>query len=190
VITSVTRDDLPDGGAAHFASTIRAVKAALPEAGVEVLIPDLKGEDQALITIIEAGPDVVNHNLETVPRLYRTVRPQADFERSLALLLTAKATGAVRTKSGLMVGLGERESEIEEVLVRLAKISCDMVTIGQYLRPSKAHPQVVRYVHPTEFDRYAQKGEALGIGRMFCGPLVRSSYHAGDVSGREGRNTI
>jgi lipoyl synthase len=185
VITSVTRDDLPDGGAAHFAATIRAVRAALPESGVEVLIPDFKGREQDLLTVIEAGPDVVNHNLETVPRLYRTVRPQADFERSFTLLARAKGNGAVRTKSGLMVGLGEQESEIEEVLARLAEVSCDMVTIGQYLRPSKAHPEVARYVHPSEFDRYAQAGEALGIGRMFCGPLVRSSYHAGEFSGRE-----
>ncbi|WP_243359146.1 lipoyl synthase [Fundidesulfovibrio terrae] len=195
VITSVTRDDLPDGGAAHFAATIRAVRrelsaaAAGPEAasgagpgvGVEVLIPDFQGSAEALAVVLDANPSVLNHNLETVPELYSTVRPQAVYARSLELLARAKASGRARVKSGLMLGLGETREQLARVLSDLAGIGCDMVTVGQYLRPSRRNLPVVRYVPPEEFDEVAELGRTLGIPVMYCGPLVRSSHDASSL---------
>ena len=178
VITSVTRDDLDDGGAGHFTAAIRAVRSALPGCTVEVLIPDFQGDDHALDTVLEAGPDVLNHNLETVPNLYPRIRPKADFEQSLALLDRAKRLGRSPVKSGIMVGLGETDAQVLEVLDRLAEIRCDIVTIGQYMRPSRNHPPVERYVTPETFEGYAVAGRERGITHMFSAPLVRSSYHA------------
>lgn len=185
VITSVTRDDLEDGGAAHFAATVRAVRQALPGASVEVLIPDFQGSEQALSVVLEAGPGVLNHNLETVPALYSTVRPQARYERSLKLLDRARrlAPGVV-TKSGIMLGLGETRAQVEAVLRDLHGVGCSIVTAGQYLRPSRRNLPVVRYVPPEEFDEIAEAGRALGIPRMYCGPLVRSSHDAGSLIGQ------
>jgi lipoic acid synthetase len=179
VLTSVTRDDLPDGGAGQFAATTRAVRRRLPGATVEVLIPDFRGSDAALGVVLEAGPDVLNHNVETVPRLYPRVRPQADYRRSLAVLARAKALqpGMV-TKSGLMLGLGERAAEIVQVLHDLRRARCDLLTLGQYLPPTDDQLPVARYVPPEEFDGYRAKAEALGFRGVASGPLVRSSYRA------------
>lgn len=179
VITSVTRDDLPDGGAAHFAATITAVRAALPDCTIEVLIPDFGGNWDALRTVLDAGPDVLNHNLETVPDLYDEIRPQADYQQSLDLLTKSKELAPhIPTKSGIMVGLGETDSGVMRVLDDLAAIGCDIVTIGQYMQPSRQHPLVKRYVPPNFFDEYAAAGQSRGIKNMFCAPLVRSSYMA------------
>lgn len=179
VVTSVTRDDLPDGGAAHFAATIRAVREVLPECTVEVLIPDFQGVEEALRCVLEAGPDILNHNLETVPALYSRIRPQADYGQSLELLRVSKRIAPdIPTKSGIMVGLGETDEEIDRTLRDLAETGCDIVTVGQYMRPTRQHPAVERYVHPDGFTAYARQGEALGIPQMHCAPLVRSSYNA------------
>ncbi|HSR30159.1 MAG TPA: lipoyl synthase [Anaerolineae bacterium] len=179
VITSVTRDDLPDGGAGQFAETIRAVRRRLAEARVEVLIPDLDGSDAALGVVLAAEPDVLNHNVETVPRLYSRVRPQADYRRSLAVLARTKALlPRIVTKSGLMLGLGERTAEVVEVLHDLRQAQCDLLTLGQYLSPTDAQLPVARYVPPEEFDWYKEKAEALGFQGVASGPLVRSSYRA------------
>jgi lipoic acid synthetase len=181
VVTSVTRDDLPDGGAGHFAATIRAVRARLPECTVEVLIPDFGGDEAALAAVLAAGPSVLNHNVETVPGLYQRIRPQARYEQSLELLRRSKALApAVPVKSGLMVGLGETDSQVMRVLDDLAAARCDIVTIGQYMRPTREHPEVERYVEPRMFEEYAAAGRARGIPRMFCAPLVRSSYNAAE----------
>ncbi|MDZ7372173.1 MAG: lipoyl synthase [candidate division KSB1 bacterium] len=177
VITSVTRDDLPDGGAEQFAAVIREIRLRNPECLVEVLIPDFKGDEQALNKVFSARPDVLNHNLETVPRLYPQVRPQADYGRSLAVLQKAAAAG-LRTKSGLMVGLGETLQEVIDVLQDLYAAGCRMVTVGQYLQPSKSHLPVERYVSPQEFDEIARVARQIGFEHAECGPLVRSSYHA------------
>ncbi len=177
VITSVTRDDLPDGGAGHFAATIAALREALPKATLEVLIPDFQGNETALNKVIAAKPDIINHNLETPPGHYPRIRPQADYAQSLTLLKRVKAAGGI-SKSGFMVGLGEDDSEIEEVLCDLAAIACDIVTIGQYMQPSRQHPLVRRYVHPDTFELYAKAGRNLGIPFVFSAPLVRSSYNA------------
>jgi len=178
VVTSVTRDDLPDGGAGHFAAVIEHIQADHPGVSTEVLIPDFKGDRKALDTVLAAGPDILNHNLETVPRLYRRIRPQAVYRRSLELLQRAAGYPGVRTKSGLMVGLGEEAGEVREVIDDLAAAGCNIVTIGQYLRPSKENPEVRRYVPPEEFDVLAEYGRSKGVEHMFCGPLVRSSYNA------------
>ena len=182
VVTSVTRDDLPDGGASQFAAAIRAVRRELPAASVEVLVPDFLGDARALETVLEASPDVLNHNLETVPQLYPTVRPQALYGRSLELLSRVKALsgrGGPKTKSGVMLGLGETREQLARVLEDLVRTSCDMVTVGQYLRPSRRNLPVVRYVPPEEFEEVAELGRRLGVPRMYCGPLVRSSHDAG-----------
>jgi lipoic acid synthetase len=182
VVTSVTRDDLPDGGAAQFAATIRAVRRELSAASVEVLVPDFLGDVRALETVLEASPDVLNHNLETVTQLYPTVRPQALYGRSLELLSRVKAlsgSGGPKTKSGLMLGLGETREQLARVLEDLVRTSCDMVTVGQYLRPSRRNLPVVRYVPPEEFEEVAELGRRLGVPLMYCGPLVRSSHDAG-----------
>lgn len=179
VVTSVTRDDLPDGGAGHFAATILAIRQALPQATVEVLVPDFQGSEEALDTVLAARPEVLNHNLETVPRLYPLVRPQADYARSLQLLEKAKNKApGILTKSGLMVGLGETRKEVEEVLRDLRKARCDIVTIGQYLRPSVHHLPVASYVPPEEFEYYREYALRLGFSGVASGPFVRSSYKA------------
>jgi len=180
VITSVDRDDLRDGGAAHFAAVVAAVRAASPATRIEILTPDFRGRmDRALDALAVAPPDVFNHNLETVPRLYRKVRPGADYQWSLDLIRRFKARfPAVPTKSGLMLGLGEEIAEVEQVLRDLRAHDCDMITIGQYLQPSRAHLPVERYVEPGEFLALADFGKALGFDNVASGPLVRSSYHA------------
>jgi lipoic acid synthetase len=181
VVTAVARDDLPDGGAQHFADTIRALRERLPETRVEVLIPDLRGNCDALDVILEAAPDVMNHNTETVPRLYRRVRPGARYERTMELLQRSAAAG-LRTKSGIMVGLGERLPEIAEVFSDLATAGCELVTVGQYLRPSVAHLPVARYYVPAEYPALAAMGRRLGLGHVEAGPLVRSSFEADRVA--------
>lgn len=186
VVTSVTRDDLEDGGAGQFAATIKAIKARIHEAKVEVLIPDLGGDVEALKTVVEAEPFVLNHNVETVPRLYPQVRPQAEYDRSLHLIETVKTLRAsVYTKSGLMVGLGESKDEVVEVLRDLRCVGCDIVTIGQYLRPSTNNLPVVEYVHPSQFEEYRAIGESMGFKYVASGPFVRSSYHAAEAVSAE-----
>ena len=186
VVTSVTRDDLADGGAAHFAETIRQIRQAIPGVRVEVLIPDFGGDPNALRTVLEAEPFVLNHNVETVPRLYPIVRPAADYQRSLALLETAKTLmPSTYTKSGLMVGLGETKEEVIALLRDLRSRDCDLVTIGQYLRPSKSNLPVAEYIHPTQFEEYRAIGESLGFRFTASGPFVRSSYHAEELLDEE-----
>lgn len=181
VITSVTRDDLPDGGAAHFAAVIQALKETLAEQApiIEVLIPDFLGDPTALQTVMDARPDIINHNIETIPRLYPTVRPQAIYQRSLQLLQRVKeqAPGIV-TKSGIMVGLGEQFDEVIDVFRDLRRVGCELLTIGQYLAPSRMHLPVVDYIHPDVFADYQRRGEAMGFRHVASGPLVRSSYMA------------
>ena len=180
VITSVDRDDLRDGGAAHFAECIRAVRALSPQTRIEMLVPDFRGRlAVALDALAEAPPDVMNHNLETVPRLYRQARPGADYRNSLQLLKDFKLRFPhLPTKSGLMVGLGETDDEILEVMRDLRTHEVDMLTIGQYLQPSAHHLPVTRYVEPAVFDAFARQAQAMGFVHAACGPLVRSSYHA------------
>ncbi len=178
VITSVTRDDLPDGGSTLFAETIRAIRKRIPRCHVEVLIPDLQGSESALHTVLEAQPDVLNHNIETVPSLYKCVRPQADYGRSIELLSRAHAFGAV-TKTGMMLGLGECREEIFSVLQDLRQVGCSLLTIGQYLQPGKNSLPVKRYYHPDEFLELRDQAILMGFSHVVAGPLVRSSYHAG-----------
>jgi lipoic acid synthetase len=177
VVTSVTRDDLADGGAGLFASTIAAVRKRSPGCRVEVLVPDFQGSEEALMTVLGAKPDVLNHNLETVPSLYGRVRPRADYRRSLELLKRAKSYGAV-TKTGLMLGLGEEIDEVRTVLSDLRHIPCDILTLGQYLQPNRSALPVKRYYRPEEFGRLRQDALAMGFQQVVAGPLVRSSYHA------------
>lgn len=177
VVTSVTRDDLVDGGAGHFAATIRAIRAVVPDAAVEVLIPDFQGKLEALQKVLDAEPDVVNHNVETIPRLYSSVRPQAIYERSLELIYRVSRSG-ILSKSGLMLGLGETNEEVIEVMEDLRAANCDILTLGQYLSPSPAHHPVVAYIHPNTFDMLKQKAYDMGFLEVSAGPLVRSSYHA------------
>lgn len=182
VITSVTRDDLPDGGAAHFAETVRAVRNLDPRIIIEILIPDFQGSGQALKVAVDSNPAVLNHNLETVPRLYPEVRPQADYRRSLQLLKRVKELDPLKnTKSGLMLGLGEAREEVLLVMEDLRKVDCDLLTLGQYLQPSGRHHPVVRFVTPEEFDAFRKAGEEMGFRAIFSGPLVRSSFHAAEV---------
>ncbi len=179
VLTAVTRDDLPDGGASIYASTVRAIRARCAGCTVELLISDLAGDDAALRTVLEAQPEILNHNLETVPRLYGRVRPRAVYARSLALLRRARELDpTVITKSGLMVGLGETREELEAVFADLRSSEVDVLTIGQYLRPSAWHLPVVRYYPPEEFASLRESALALGFRRVEAGPFVRSSYHA------------
>lgn len=180
VITSVDRDDLADGGAAHFAACIAAARAASPALKIEVLTPDFRGRMQrALEALGESPPDVFNHNLETVPRLYKQARPGADYAHSLSLLREfKKAHPHIPTKSGLMVGLGENDDEIYQVMADLREYQTDMLTIGQYLQPTRGHLPVLRFVAPPVFDTYRQRATELGFAHAACGPLVRSSYHA------------
>jgi lipoic acid synthetase len=177
VITCVDRDDLADGGAAHWAETIREVKRACPDMTLEVLTGDFKGDVDAVDTVLAAEPDVFAHNLETVPRLSRQVRVQASYPRSYKILEHARSREAI-TKTGLMLGLGEEISEIESVLRELADLGVDIVTLGQYLQPSPEHLPIARYVSPDEFDALADFARELGFGHVESGPLVRSSYHA------------
>jgi lipoyl synthase len=182
VITAVARDDLADGGAAGFAETIRAIRRRTPAVQVEVLIPDCKGDEASLATIFEARPDVLNHNTETVPRLQRAVRPSAGYARSLAVLARAKEAGLV-TKSGLIVGMGETDDEVLSSLADLRAVGIDIVTIGQYLRPTTHHLPVARWVAPDVFEMYRREGEAMGISHVESSPLTRSSYHARQAAG-------
>ena len=189
VITSVTRDDLDDGGAGHFAAVIRAVRARLPRTTIEVLTPDFLGGKEAIGTVVSARPDVFNHNVETVPRLYPAIRPEADYRRSLDVLRCASALAAeagtkIYTKSGLMVGLGERDDEVRAVLADLRGAACDMVTIGQYLAPSPNHAPVARYVEPADFDAWRREAEQMGFAAVAAGPFVRSSYNAEQLFGQ------
>lgn len=179
VVTSVTRDDLPDGGAGHFAETIRQIRRRMPTARVEVLIPDFQGDPDALRTVLEARPNVLNHNIETVPRLYPRVRPGAAYERSLALLERAAVMAPdIPTKSGLMLGLGESDAEVRKTLGDLRRVQCRFITIGQYLQPSGDHLPVERFVPPEEFDAWRKTALAMGFTEAASGPFVRSSYHA------------
>jgi lipoic acid synthetase len=179
VVTSVDRDDLPDFGAGHFATTIREIKAVRPECRVEVLIPDFQGQEAPLRTVLDARPDVLNHNTETVPRLYRQARPGGRYTRALELLDRARTIAPeIPTKTGIMVGLGETMPEIVEVLTDLRKIDTKILTVGQYLRPSAAHLPMERYYTPDEFKEIKRIALDLGFGHVESGPLVRSSYHA------------
>jgi lipoic acid synthetase len=184
VVTSVNRDELPDGGASHFAATIREIRNAIPSARVEVLIPDFLGNEAALRVVLEARPDVLNHNMETVRRLYKRVRPAGVYERSLRLLQNvATWTPDIPAKSGIMVGVGETRDEVDELLRDLRDHGTSMVTIGQYLPPSGSHLPLERYVTPEEFAHYREYGRSLGIRQVASGPLVRSSYHAEEQAG-------
>lgn len=189
VITSVNRDELPDGGAAIWAATIRQVKALNPHCTVEALIPDFEGVEASLLAVLEAKPDILAHNTETVPRLYRTVRPQAKYPRSLELLQRAKQRGFV-TKSGVMVGLGEEWEELHQVMHDLCAVRCDILTIGQYLQPSRRHLPVLRIYTPEEFQQLRQDGLTSGFRHVEAGPLVRSSYHAGEQKANTGLFTL
>jgi lipoic acid synthetase len=180
VITSVTRDDLPDGGASQFSAALEAIRHAGPDIMVEVLIPDFRGSRRALFSVLDRRPHVLNHNIETVPRLYPQVRPQADYQRSLQLLREVKEHPVpCISKSGLMVGLGETEEEVLAVMADLRQCGCDLLTIGQYLRPSFKHHPIVRRVEEEEFVRYREAGERMGFKAVFSGRLVRSSFMAG-----------
>jgi lipoic acid synthetase len=179
VVTSVDRDDLPDGGAAHFGATVRAIKGLVPACRVEVLVPDFQGRLESVEAVCASPVDVFNHNLETVPRLYKKVRPGARYERSLGVLAAAgRARAGLVTKAGLMLGLGEREDELHRVFKDLRAIECAVLTLGQYLRPSADHLPVERYVPPEEFEVLRAGALALGFRHVEAGPLVRSSYHA------------
>jgi len=187
VVTSVDRDDLPDGGAGHFAATVRALRTLSPAPGIEVLTPDFRGRLESVRVVLEARPDVFNHNVETVPRLYPRARRGSRLERSLSVLASAKAADpAVTTKSGLMVGLGERPQEVVELLTELSRAAVDIVTIGQYLRPSRENLPVEEYVAPELFAYYREAGERLGFRHIFSGPFVRSSYRAEEFAGPAG----
>jgi lipoic acid synthetase len=188
VLTSVDRDDLPDGGAAHFAATVRAVRRALPEAGVEVLTPDFRGDEDALRALLDVRPDVFNHNIETVPRLFPRLRPQGRYRLSLDVLAAVKGIRPEETtKSGLMVGLGETDEEVVAVLADLRAAGVDVVTIGQYLRPTRAHEPVHRYVTPAAFLELEERARALGFPTVYSGVFVRSSFNAEEVYRSGGR---
>ena len=189
VVTSVNRDDLADGGSRHFAETIREVRRAVPRARVEVLTPDFSGDLDAVARVLDAGPHVFNHNVETVPRLYRRVRPQADYPQSLRVLGFARSYAPqVLTKSGLMVGLGETTDEVEALLRDLRAAGTGVATIGQYLQPTRRNLPVAAYVEPRQFERYREYGLSLGFQMVFSGPLVRSSYMADRID-EEARRT-
>ncbi|CAH2213032.1 lipoyl synthase [Tepidibacter aestuarii] len=182
VITSVTRDDLPDGGAEHFSKVINKIREKDSNIIIEVLIPDLQGNEIALKKIIDAKPHVINHNMETVSRLYENVRPQAIYERSLKVLENVKKIDpSIYTKSGIMVGLGEREDEVLDLLKDLREVGCDYLTIGQYLAPSKEHYPIEEYVHPDTFKKYKEEGLSMGFSFVASDPLVRSSYNAAEM---------
>jgi lipoyl synthase len=182
VITSVTRDDLQDGGAGHFAEVVKEIRKLAKAITIEVLIPDFDGDEAALDMVIASKPDIINHNIETVPGLYSKVRPMAIYERSLALLRTVKdKDNTILTKSGIMLGLGESEAAVIDVMRDLRSVGCDIITIGQYLAPSIDHHPVIEYVHPDMFEKYKLIGMDLGFKNVVSAPLVRSSYHADEV---------
>ena len=182
VVTSVTRDDLEDGGSGHFAATIDALREKIPGVQVEVLIPDLQGDQSSLETVLAARPDVLNHNMETVRRLYSTVRPQADYDRSLELLARVnKIDPFIPAKSGIMLGLGETEEEVRQVIADVYRTGCRMLTIGQYLQPTPQHLPVADFIPPEEFERWRKLALKVGFEKVASGPFVRSSYHAGSM---------
>jgi len=186
VITSVNRDDLADGGSEHFAATVREVRTALPDARVEVLTPDFQGDPEAVARVLDAGPDIFNHNMETVPRLYRRVRPQADYRQSLGVLKFAKQhRPAALTKSGAMLGLGETVDEVHQLMRDLRQADVDVATLGQYLQPARRNLPVTEFVPPAQFDAYRDFGLSLGFKIVFSGPLVRSSYMADHIGSAE-----
>lgn len=183
VVTSVTRDDLSDGGAGHFAQTIREIRQRVPKARVEVLVPDFQGSERALNTVLQARPDMLNHNLETAPRLYPEVRPGASYSRSLHLLKGVRRLAPdIPTKSGLMLGLGESAEELRQTLFDLLEVGCQILTLGQYLQPSRDHLPVQRFVAPEEFEHWRRVSQEMGFRAVASGPLVRSSYHAEELS--------
>ena len=183
VVTSVTRDDLNDGGAIQFIRTIQQVRALTPHTTIEILTPDFKGAAEPIKELVRTRPDIFNHNIETIPRLYKTVRPQADYKRSLRLLESVKdMNNQIYTKSGIMVGLGEEEAEVIKVMEELRVIKCDILTIGQYLQPGREHLPVVQYIKPEQFERYKEYGLSIGFKYITSGPFVRSSFHAADFS--------
>jgi len=182
VVTSVTRDDIPDGGASMFAMTISEIRKEISGSAVEVLVSDLKGDERSLVTVLDAVPDVLNHNIETVPRLYDLVRPGANFKRSLNLLTRVKDVKPfIPTKSGIMLGLGETSGEIKQTLKEIYHTGCSMLTIGQYLQPSTEHIEVDRFVTPEEFDNWRDTALEIGFTEVFSGPFVRSSYNAREM---------
>ena len=182
VITSVTRDDLTDGGSAHFAEVISAIRSDDGEAIIEVLIPDFQGDEAALNCVIKAGPHIINHNIETIPKLYPEVRPQADYRQSLELLRRVKQSGGdIYTKSGIMLGLGEKEDEVIKVFGDLREVGCDFLTVGQYLSPSDRHHPVIEWVTPDQFDKYGKIAMDMGFRHASSAPLVRSSYLADEA---------
>lgn len=182
VLTSVNRDDLPDQGSNHFVKTIEAIRLKTPHAQIEILTPDFQGKDELIKTVLQAKPAVFNHNVETIPRLYKRVRPGSIYKRSLHVLKLAKKIDCtIPTKSGLMLGLGETMEEVKEVLQDLLKVHCDMLTLGQYLQPSRKELPVVRYLKPYEFDSLKEYALSIGFQTVHAGPLVRSSYHAKEV---------
>lgn len=182
VITSVTRDDLPDGGAGHFASTVKELHRTTPDTTVEILTPDFQGDISAIMVVVSSHPDVFNHNLETVPRLYPIVRPMADYHRSLDVLRAIKELDPdIRTKSGIMLGLGEKRDEVSEVLSDLRNIDCNILTVGQYLSPSKAHLEVYDYIHPSVFHEIEEEAKELGFTYVASAPFVRSSFNAAEA---------
>lgn len=181
VITSVTRDDLPDGGAEHFANCIYEIRKLCPDTKIEILTPDFKGNKDCLDTIIKAHPDVFNHNIEAVQDIFKSVRPQGDYECSLEVLKYVKDNSDILTKSGLIIGLGETFEQIEQTLIDLKNIGCDIVTIGQYIQPSKHHLEVAKYYTPEEYDKLKELANKVGIKNHQIGPLVRSSYRAAEL---------
>jgi len=182
VITSVTRDDLADGGAKHFLNCIKEIKNLTPNVKIEILTPDFKGDKEALNKIIKAAPDVFNHNIETVERIFKTARPQGDYQKSLDVLKYIKENSDITTKSGLMVGLGEKLEDIEKTLCDLKNIGCDILTIGQYISPSKSHLPVAKYYTLEEFEELKALAKKVGIKNYQIGPLVRSSYNAAETA--------
>jgi lipoic acid synthetase len=185
VITSVTRDDLPDGGAAHFAATVRAIRGRSPMTAVEALVPDFQGDMAAVAMVADAWPAVISHNIETAKELYGAVRPQADYRRSLRLIEAVKGLNpTIRSKSGFMLGLGESRAQVLEMMDDLRGAGCELLAIGQYLAPSSAHYPVREYIHPDIFDEYRQIAMEKGFSFVAAGPFVRSSYHAGEALGR------
>lgn len=181
VITSVTRDDLPDGGAEHFANCIYEIRKLCPDTKIEILTPDFKGNKDCLDTIIKAHPDVFNHNIEAVRDIFKSVRPQGDYECSLEVLKYVKDNSDILTKSGLIIGLGETFEQIEQTLIDLKNVECDIVTIGQYIQPSKHHLEVAKYYTPEEYDKLKELANKIGIKNHQIGPLVRSSYRAAEL---------
>ncbi len=181
VITSVTRDDLPDGGAEHFANCIYEIRKLCPDTKIEILTPDFKGNKDCLDTIIKAHPDVFNHNIEAVQDIFKSVRPQGDYECSLEVLKYVKDNSDILTKSGLIIGLGETFEQIEQTLIDLKNVGCDIVTIGQYIQPSKHHLEVAKYYTPEEYDKLRELANKVGIKNHQIGPLVRSSYRAAEL---------